>query len=759
MQNDFILRRILILSFLAAAFQLPATASQFLTARSFPVQLKPVAVAVGDFNNDGKPDLAVANRGGNGPQTGRTVSVLLGKGDGSFAPAVNYIVGDIPDAVVTGDFNHDGNLDLAVSTRVNGISILLGNGDGTFQPAVNSNNNTFISFLLLGDFNSDGNPDLVLGSLTNSGSNVMLLMAGNGDGTFKTPVQIASFGSVGVVAGVDADFNGDHKLDFAVTLFPGPGPGNVAVILGNGNGTFQAPVTYSLGVGAQSLTAADFNGDGKLDLAVAVFASAPSKFCCGVSILLGNGDGTFQAARTFRSVTDGFPGTIAAGDFNGDGKTDLVVANTHNDDVTVLLGNGDGTFKPPQNWAAGQVVVDVVVGDFNLDGKLDLAAVDFLGNSVSILLGRGDGGFRAARDFFSGASGVGFVFVNTFGAVGDFNEDGKPDLAVTNQNGVISVLLALGGGRFGSPVQYQTGVNLPEQQVAVADLNGDHHLDLVVVNACTGASACPSVVSVLLGKGDGTFQPAVTYNVGHASGSVAIADFNGDGKLDLVTNGGQSGVGDVRLLLGNGDGTFQPATTINVGNTNPTWITAGDFNGDGKLDLAVANSQGPPGTAFVVLGNGDGTFQAPSPASTVGNAPGFLATADLNNDGKLDVVVVNFFSHNVSVLLGKGDGTFLPAVNYKTGQAAATAVIADFNRDGKLDIAVANLGGTPGDGTGSVPLLFGNGDGTFHPMPAVIAGSNPSFLATSDFNGDGKPDLAVFNNGANNVTILINTSP
>ena len=161
----------------------------------------------------------------------------------------------------------------------------------------------------------------------------------------------------------------------------------------------------------------------------------------------------------------------------------------------------------------------------------------------------------------------------------------------------------------------------------------------------------------------------------------------------------------------------------------------------------------------MVLGNGDGTFQAPSPASTVGNAPGFLAAADLNNDGKLDLVVVNSISHNVSVLLGKGNGMFQPAVNYNTGQSAVAALIADFNRDGKLDIAVANLGGTPGDGTGSVPLLFGNGNGTFHPIPAVIAGSNPSFLVTSDFNGDGKPDLAVLNNGANNVTILINMSP
>jgi hypothetical protein len=236
---------------------------------------------------------------------------------------------------------------------------------------------------------------------------------------------------------------------------------------------------------------------------------------------------------------------------------------------------------------------------------------------------------------------------------------------------------------------------------------------------------------------------------------VVIGDFNGDGHPDLaVANNGFSVFGNVSLFLGNGDGTFQAPVTISVGNNFLYWITAGDFNNDGKLDLAVVNG-GSPGTVSVLLGNGDGTFQPPSTPTSVGTNPSFVVAADLNGDGKLDLVVTDYLvdSNNVNVVLGNGDGTFQTAATYTAGKQPIVAAIADFNGDGLPDIAVANAGTSVG---GSVALLLGTGGGAFKPGAPVGAGAVPYSLAVGDFNGDGKPDLAVANIQGFNITILLN---
>jgi hypothetical protein len=337
-------------------------------------------------------------------------------------------------------------------------------------------------------------------------------------------------------------------------------------------------------------------------------------------------------------ATGSDPLSVAADDFNGDGKLDLVVANSGSNNVSVLLGNGDGTFQAAVNYDAGSNPQFVAVGDFNADGKLDLAVVNGSSGigSVSILLGKGDGTFQAAVSY-----GVGLQPISV--AVADFNGDGKLDLAVVNMstsNGSVSVLLGKGDGTFQAASSFDVGT-FPFS-VAVGDFNGDDKLDLAVVNFGSGT------VSVLLGNGDGTFQAAVDYGGGNAPVSVAVADFNGDGKLDLaVANlaSGNVGPGNVSVLLGKGDGTFQPAVSYEAGsNTGAASVAAGDFSGDGRLDLVVATS---------------GTNSA----------------------------------NNVSILVGNGDGTFQPGVNYGTGSNPFAAV-GDFNRDGRLDIAVVDLGGS-----------------------------------------------------------------
>ena len=311
------------------------------------------------------------------------------------------------------------------------------------------------------------------------------------------------------------DFNGDGKMDLAVA---NEGSDNVSILLGNGDGTFQAAVNYGAGTDPDSVAVGDFRGDGKLDLVVANYYSN------NVSVLLGNGDGTFQAAVNYGVSA---PTSVAVGDFNGDGKLDLAVANVFSE-VSVLLGNGDGTFQAAVNYGAGAEPAWVAVGDFNGDGKLDLAVANVDSNNVSILLGNGDGTFKAAVNY-----GVGTEPVSV--AVGDFNGDGKLDLAVANYGSNVSVLLGNGDSTFQAAVNYGAGAE--PACVAVGDFNGDGKLDLAVANVATGN------VSVLLGNGDGTFQAAVNYGAGIGE-SVAVGDFNGDGRLDLA-----SPSADVSVLL------------------------------------------------------------------------------------------------------------------------------------------------------------------------------------------------------------------
>ena len=313
---------------------------------------------------------------------------------------------------------------------------------------------------------------------------------------------------------------------------------------------------YSVGGGPQFVATADFNRDGKLDLVAANQVSGSA------SILLGNGDGTFQSSHDYFSVGAQAP---IVGDFNGDGKVDLAITYF---DVAVLLGNGDGSFQPAATYPVGGFSTHGVTADFNGDGKLDLAIATW-NPSVAILLGNGDGTFQPHFDYPVGDWATQI-------ATGDFNRDGKLDLATSNwASNTVSVLLGNGDGTFRTRVDYPTGNN--PGGIVVADLNGDGILDIAVCNQTAGT------ISVLVGNGDGTFRPHVDYPSPHP-GKIEAADFNQDGKLDLVTAGGNG----VDILLGNGDGSFQVPLTFQSGGDAWNPLPA-DFNGDGRLDIATGN--------------------------------------------------------------------------------------------------------------------------------------------------------------------------
>jgi hypothetical protein len=370
-------------------------------------------------------------------------------------------------------------------------------------------------------------------------------------------------------------------------------------------------------------------------------------------------------------------------------------------------------------------------------------------------------------------------------AVADVNGDGKPDLVVANEcvdsdcsSGSVGVLLANGDGTFQPAVTYGSGGDQP-RSVAVADVNGDGKPDLLVAN-CTSTSGClsPGIVGVLLGNGDGTFQPVVTYGSGADWALfVAVADVNGDGKPDLLIANQcfstSNCTGAVGVLLGNGDGTFQTAVAYGSGGNNGMSVAVADVNGDGKPDLLVANFCVDNGCANssvgVLLGNGDGTFQTAVAYGSGGNDAYSVAVADVNGDGKPDVLLVNECVVNdcqtstVGVLLGNGDGTFQSAVSYSSGGGGGMSVaVADVNGDGKPDLLVAEE-----DGVGTVGVLLGNGDGTFQTAVAYGSGgyNYGVSVAVADVNADGKPDLLVANLCGDTgcvkqgtVGVLINTS-
>jgi DNA-binding beta-propeller fold protein YncE len=732
-----------------------------LPAKSLTVSGRPGFVAAGDLTGNGIPDLVTANNDDG------TVSVLLGNGDGTFRSPLTLFVGPNggrPDGVAVADVNGDGKLDI-ISSNDDGISpstvsVFLGNGDGTFQAPATFTVGTSPRNVVVADLNGDGSPDIVTadyGTTGARGSGSVSVLFGNGDGTFGGTFDSTSHKFTGsgkaVLTGINAttvavaDLAGDGTPDLVVADYgTKSAPGNSVEVLPGGHGSFGFPTTYTAGTGAYSVQVAHLRGDGKpLDLVVA------NRIDSTVSVLLGSGTGSF-GNQTVSNVGP-HPVTVAVADVNGDGNLDLITANYGDNTASVLLGNGDGTFQGQQTFAGGFKPSSAVLADLNSDGKPDLVVADFGShykpdNEVTVLLGNGDGSFPVPSTFTVGARPLGV-------AVTDVNGDGKPDVITANRYGnSVSVLLGNGDGSFQPTRNFLVAGQA--FAVAAADLNGDGRPDLAV--ATYDPTTGKSFVSVLLGDGDGTFAVPRTYAIKARPYGTAIADIDGDGTPDiLVTNTGTLSNPDdsAAVLLGDGFGNFHylnndlNLSSFQVG-SRPTSVVVA--NVDGAIDLITANSNA--NTVSVLQDDGHGSFGNRQDVN-VGTTPFGLAVVNLKGH-PLELVVSNFGDSSVSVLKDDGQGKFSVQQTVSVGREPRALAAADLNGDGIPDVVV------PNQYDNTLEVLLGavgpGGEIAFAPSVVVPVGSYPSAVAVADLTGDGNPDIVATNKLGNSVSVLLGDS-
>jgi uncharacterized protein (TIGR03437 family) len=682
---------------------------------TLPISAEGVLAA--DFNGDGFPDLAVVG-GGDTAATATTVLIFLNDGKVSFGTPVRYdLAPGSTFRMAAGDFNRDGKVDLAATVE-NGstgkVQILTGNGDGTFTLGALFAAGTMAGGIASADIDGDHKTDLVV---SDSQGNAVSFYRGNGDGTFQAAVKIMDTGGPGYVA--IGDFNHDGRPDVAVANYMANA---VSVALNNGGAVFQQPRLYAITYSPESLIVTDANLDGHQDLVAGIGspdAIGPGVNSAAIGVLLNLGDGNFQGAPML-PVGAQAANTVVAGDFDHDGKIDLAVSSAGTDTVTVLYGDAAVQFASRtviDLRALGQTVGagPMASADFNGDGRADLAVGGTGGQRVVVATSQSGRAFHtqsiAIPNYVAGI------------AAADLNGDGKPDLFATMYTGSstadgasgYAVILNDGKGTFTS-AKTATGIN--GTAVALGDLNGDGKADAVVGNYSVFGSngPDPAGLSVNFGKGDGTFTPGQTYLKGVAAVNyVTIGDVDGDGKPDVAGVGqGPNYVWIVGVLISNGDGTFRDPVILQT-DFGPSSVAIADYNGDGKADLIVSHCCGDTDMTYF-LGNGDGSFQ-PEKHFSGGPGPQSIASADFDGDGKPDIAVASATYPSYVTVLRNVSATPPPlltnvsAATFKPGPAAPDTIVTGFG---------ANLAAERADATTQpLPTVLGTTSVSIHDASGI----------------------------------------
>jgi len=719
-----------------------------------------------DFNGDGHLDLASANTDAN------NISVLLGRGDGTFEPPNSFpLDGLAPAALVNADLDGDDHWDLVVAnSQSENINVLLGRGDGTFGEAVAYAAGSEPARVIAAHLDGDDALDVVCTNFTSADLSVFF---GNGDGTLREAVSIPMNNAPEGIAAADLDFDGDQDLVVA-----SPYENTVVVLPGQGDGVFLDPASYP--VGSESVMApirvdiADLNGDGRPDLV------SSNMYSGNLSVLLDLGDASFAEALTFPvGVTPPpplpLPSAMQIADLDRDGHQDAVaVINTAVeydaelvfdwletdvdaydyialDNLALLVGSGDGRFATPVWLPTGRSPTAVMIGDLDLDDDLDLVTINQYSADASVWLNDGAGHFPLPPTYPVA------IMPNAIDAA-DLNGDGHVDMVVgslamddpdpfdavpATQRSELQVFMADGQGGFDAPWRMtvvDTAINFK-----LAELTGDNTIDILIANPRDNQ------VTPWVGDGNGSFVARAPITVADFAGSFEIIDMNGDGQADIVM---MASLG-IAVLHGQGNGEFAepvdypiPAATVFLFGD----MAIADLNGDERLDV-IATAQFS-GEIAVALGQEDGHL-GEATIFSVGEqaAPATVQTADLNGDGRLDLLVTNpsllSDQHTLSVLFGEGDGGFSAPSVIPIGAQIGKATIVDADGDADLDIMVANTSAN------ELVFLDNQGDGHFARNLAFTVGTQPVAIASADLNADSKPDLLVANHGSNDVTILI----
>ena len=691
-----------------ASAGVPMPCGDFIGPERYAMPGYPSATIVADFNSDGSPDIATASES--------RISVLLGALGSAPQPPIVTDVDFDPASLVAGDFDEDGKADLIAATAGSPMFFLHGNGDGTFAAPVFVDYTGSPSALVAIDVDHDSSLDLVTAGSQDPG---LVVFLGNGDGTFGPGISTLLHADVNSLAlGI---LNGDAYPDAIVASY---GSESLVFLPGIGNGTFGPPTVLVSDAPRSGVILGDFDGDGNTDIG----AVTSSTFL--VTVLPGHGDGTFGAEVS--SPAGPAPRHLTAADLDGDGLLDLVVVQTNDISASaggllVLLGRGDGTFDTGEAYASGPGGggTTAAAADFDGDGHVDVVLVPGAFPEEWVLFGRGDGSLRATPYALFGQPAA-------LIASGDFNEDGKSDLATANTLnglGLARVALAVPGNRFGPSSDYPLNGSL--SSIATGDFHDTGHLDLVFILQTNTSTS----IAVLPGHGDGTFG---SFEIGAFPGPSAYAyplvpgRFDADGELDLAvtTFDPLTQIGSVSILPGNGHGAFSAGPQTRLPNP-PVGLAAADFDGDGKLDLAVTAVSAQGGRLYVLNGAGDGTFSISTPYTAGGYSVFF---GDVNEDGALDILTTDAFSAVIGILLGHGDGTFAAPYFVGVGWPASSGLAADVNGDGHLDLIT-------GRSDNRVSLLLGFGDGAFVAPSTTVVGVYSGPIASGDFNGDGLADV------------------
>ena len=600
--------------------------------------------------------------------------------------------------LIEADFNEDGVADFA-SVSGDRVFFLIGNGDCTFELSslpVFAGGRAAIA-----DFNEDGHQDVAAANQTNG----FVVALGDGDGTFSAPVTyIAASVHLGALSWpvVVADFDEDNNLDVVLGFYSIGDNVGMAFFPGNGDGTFDPPTVFSSG-DIFDIAVGDFDENTDLDL----LANNVTPM-----VRLGTGTGMFVDAGSFPVGAD--PLHYLVFDFDGDTHLDFATANNGSDNVSVRLGNGDGTFNPETTYSVGPEPWFLEIGDVDSDGNEDLLVSHARNAYVSLLTGNGDGTFDAEVQ-------VPTVYPPFPMVLSDLDDDGYLDLVYGTASAMI-VQRGLGDGTFEGPDPALVVSSGAPDVVATAfgNMNGDGLQDVVLVRD-EGTVG----VTVRLAGGDGSFNVSASPTMASTPNDVAIADVNNDTDSDVIVT---TLPGRVVVFLGNGDGTLGPSTAVSQ---EVDALTTGLFDSDANVDLAVITAPPNP-EVHILLGNGDATF-SPGGFFGVGSGPTKIETGDFNEDTETDLVVLDAGSDELSILLGNGDGTFQPEVRYGTGQlfVSANVIVVDVDDDGHQDLVVSY----PAD-----KVLYGVGDGTFAAATDVNAFFSFRTFAIKDVNGDGRPD-------------------